>query len=152
MDFDIRPLQKQEPIPYDILLLADPSRNVVKEYIHRGSVHVALIDQEVVGVSVLLHTRPGTFEIVNIAVTESWQGQGIGKALIKHVIEHAKHQGAVTLEIGTGNSSLAQLGLYQRMGFRITGIDRDFFVRHYDEEIIENGIPCVDMIRLAMDL
>lgn len=36
--------------------------------------------------------------------------------------------------------------------FRITGIDRDFFIRHYDEEIFENGIQVIDMIRLSQDL
>ena len=34
----------------------------------------------------------------------------------------------------------------------LIGVDIDFFIRHYDEEIIENGIQCRDMIRLSMDL
>lgn len=37
-------------------------------------------------------------------------------------------------------------------GFRMTGIDRDFFIRHYSEEIFENGIQVVDMVRLSQDL
>ncbi|MNW16937.1 putative N-acetyltransferase YvbK [compost metagenome] len=45
-----------------------------------------------------------------------------------------------------------QLYLYQKCGFRIVGVDVDFFVRHYEEAIEENGIPCRDMIRLAMDI
>jgi ribosomal protein S18 acetylase RimI-like enzyme len=57
-----------------------------------------------------------------------------------------------TLEVGTGNSSIGQLALYQKCGFRITGIDYNYFIRHYDEPIFENGIPCRDMIRLAIDL
>lgn len=56
------------------------------------------------------------------------------------------------MEIGTGNSSIAPLILCQKCGFRITGIDRDFFIRHYSEEIFENGIQCKDMIRLSKDL
>ena len=36
------------------------------------------------------------------------------------------------------------------MGFRITGIDQDFFVHHYDEEIIENGLILKDMVRLQL--
>ena len=31
-------------------------------------------------------------------------------------------------------------------------IDFDYFSKHYEEEIIENGIVCRDMIRLAMEL
>lgn len=152
LDINIRGLQPNEPIPYSMLLLADPSRTVVDTYIDRGQLYVAVIDQTIVGVMVLLDTRPGTIEIVNIAVAEEWQGRGIGKALLQHAVFQGRQQGASTLEIGTGNSSLNQLGLYQRMGFRMTGIDRGFFTRHYEEKIVENGIPCVDMIRLAMEL
>ncbi|MNP68178.1 putative N-acetyltransferase YvbK [compost metagenome] len=72
--------------------------------------------------------------------------------MIKEAIKAARKMGGKTVEIGTGNSSLHQLKLYQRCGFRIVGVDRDFFIRHYDEEIIEDGIRCVDMIRLSMDL
>lgn len=77
---------------------------------------------------------------------------GIGKKLIEHSIQTARLQGFKTLEIGTGNSSIGQLALYQKCGFRVTGVDRDYFVRHYKEPIFERGIQCKDMIRLSMDL
>ncbi len=56
------------------------------------------------------------------------------------------------MEIGTGNSSVNQLSLYQKCGFRITGIEHDYFTKHYEEEIVENGLLCRDMIRLSLDL
>ncbi len=97
-------------------------------------------------------TRPQTIEIVNIAVDESHQGQGIGKDLLRHAISTAKTLGYTTIEIGTGNSSIGQLALYQKCGFRIVEVDLNFFLRHYEEEIIENGIRCMDMIRLSQDI
>ena len=69
-----------------------------------------------------------------------------------NAIEVAKSKGFKTIEVGTGNSSIEQLALYQKCGFRITGVDLDFFIRHYSEEIYENGIQCRDMIRLSKDL
>ncbi len=90
--------------------------------------------------------------MVNVAVAEEFHGQGIGKKLVKHAIQTAKDKGYQTIEVGTGNSSIGQLALYQKCGFRISGVDRDFFIRHYEEEIFENGIQCVDMIRLSQDL
>lgn len=54
--------------------------------------------------------------------------------------------------VGTGNSSLDQLAFYQKGGFRICGVDRDFFVQNYDQQIVENAIQCLDMIRLSMEL
>ena len=152
MEYIIRSLEKEDPVPYEILLLADPSKAVIDEYIHRGEISMVVAHEEPIGIVVLLHTRPQTYEIVNLAVKEPCQGKGVGRALLRHAILQAKDQGASTVEIGTGNSSLDQLGFYQREGFRITGIDRDFFIKHYPDPIIENGIPCVDMLRLSKEV
>ncbi|EES72921.1 GNAT family N-acetyltransferase [Paenibacillus phoenicis] len=149
----IRLLKDHEDIPLDLLLLADPSQEMIEEYLQRGQCYVGLHDRDkVIAVIVLLQTRPGTLEIVNIAVREDFQGRGIGKKLIHFAIDKAREQNVKTIEIGTGNSSIGQLFLYQKCGFRITGIDRDFFIRHYPEKIYENGIQCRDMIRLSLDL
>ncbi|MBP1994553.1 GNAT family N-acetyltransferase [Paenibacillus eucommiae] len=149
---EIRKLHANEQFPMELLLLADPSQKLVEEYTQRGQCFVAEADSRVIGVYVLLQTRPETVELVNIAVDEQQQGKGIGKQLVNHAIEQAKLRGFKTIEIGTGNSSIGQLALYQKCGFRIIGVDRDFFIRHYNEEIFENGIQVVDMIRLSQDL
>ncbi|WP_032121806.1 GNAT family N-acetyltransferase [Clostridium amazonitimonense] len=148
----IREMNKGEEIPYELLLLADPSREIIKDYINRGICYLGFIENSLVGVYILLRTRPFTLELVNVAVDERHQGKGIGKTLVLDAISKAREKGAKTLEIGTGNSSIMQLALYQKCGLRITGIDKDFFKRHYKEKILENGIECIDMIRLSMDL
>jgi hypothetical protein len=53
-----------------------------------------------------------------------------------------------SIDICTGNAAIGQLALYQKCGFRIIGVDADHFVREYEEPIEENGIPCIDLIRL----
>ncbi|MGX8177137.1 GNAT family N-acetyltransferase [Exiguobacterium artemiae] len=113
---NIRQLSAYENPPMELLLLADPSQKLVEEYLKRGSCFVAEIRNQLIGVHVLLPTRPQT------------------------------------IEIGTGNSSIGQLALYQKCGFRIVGVDLNFFLRHYEEDIIENGIRCTDMIRLSQDV
>ena len=148
----IRKWNTEEQPPMELLLLADPSAELVHEYLGRGTCFLAEQEGEVIGVYVLLPTRPGTIELVNVAVTESHQGQGIGKQLVLHAVETAKALGCQTIEVGTGSTSISQLALYQKCGFRMTGIDRDFFVRHYEEEIYENGMLLRDMVRLGQDL
>ncbi|MGG1518052.1 GNAT family N-acetyltransferase [Paenibacillus oryzisoli] len=148
----IRPKRRDEPHPVPLLLSADPSLAMVEAYLARGECYVAELEGRVIGVYVLVPTRPGTAEIMNIAVAEELQGQGIGKQLVRHAVETARERGCAQLEIGTGNSSLSQLALYQKCGFRIVGVEPDFFVRHYPEAIYENGLWCRDMIRLAMAL
>lgn len=148
----IRPLAIEELPPLDLLLLADPSQPIVEDYLRRGLCFIAEKESAVVGVYVLLPTRPETVELVNVAVAESMHGQGIGKKLVQRAISTAREARYRTLEVGTGNSGIGQLALYQKCGFRIVGVDLDFFIRHYDEEIFENGIQCRDMIRMSMDL
>jgi ribosomal protein S18 acetylase RimI-like enzyme len=136
----------------ELLLSADPSEEMINEYLPRGKCYVAEIEQRIMGVYILLPTRPDTVELVNIAIDNSFQGQGFGKQLIHHAVQTAKRQGYKTIEVGTGNSSILQLALYQKCGFKIIGVDKDFFVRHYPEIIIENGLQCKDMIRLSQAL
>lgn len=140
--------QITENYPLELLLLADPSEKLVKRYLERGRCYIGKEDREIVGVFVLVPTKKETIELVNIAVLEQHQGKGFGKALVMAAVNKAKEQGYKVIEVGTGNSSINQLALYQKCGFRIIGVDTDFFTDHYEEEIIENGIPCVDMIRL----
>jgi ribosomal protein S18 acetylase RimI-like enzyme len=149
---EIRKQKKYEQAPMDLLLLADPSRKIVEEYLDRGECYVTETNEEIVGVYVLLPTRPETVELINVAVAEEKHGKGIGKRLVLDAIKKAKDKGFKTLEVGTGNSSMGQLALYQKCGFRISGIDKDFFIRNYPEEIFENGIQCRDMIRLSLNL
>ncbi|HZG14991.1 MAG TPA: GNAT family N-acetyltransferase [Candidatus Bathyarchaeia archaeon] len=152
-DLIITKWDSREEIPYDLLLLADESRQMVDDYFPRGECFVARFpDSTMVGLYVLLKTRPATFEILNIAVYEQFQGMGYGKELLQHAIGRAKELGASTVEIGTGNSGIGQLALYQKCGFRIVGVDSGFFLKHYPQPIVENGIPCVDMIRLRLEL
>ncbi|WP_059102937.1 GNAT family N-acetyltransferase [Shouchella shacheensis] len=149
---EIRALKNEETLPLDLLLLADPNEKLVREYAARGTCMVAEVDGEVVGQYVLLPTRPGTVELASVAVTPREHGKGIGKALVRHAVSSARAMGFATIEVGTGNSGMGQLALYQKCGFRMVGIDVDFFVRHYDEEIVEDDIQCRDMIRLSQDL
>ncbi|RAP76129.1 GNAT family N-acetyltransferase [Paenibacillus montanisoli] len=147
----IRSLGEGETLPYELLLLADPERQAIDAYADRCDCMVMEENGAAVGAYMLLATRPKTAEIMNIAVREDCQGRGYGRKLIEHAVRYCKEQGYRQLEIGTGNSSLGQLGLYQKCGFRVTGVERDYFVRHYAEPIIENGIPCRDMIRLRLE-
>lgn len=149
---NIRKLHSGESPPMELLLLADPSRPLVEEYLQRGHCFVGDRDGTIVGVYVLLQTRPATVELVNIAVAECHQGKGIGKRLVRHAVQTARSLGFQTIEVGTGNSGVGQLALYQKCGFRMTGIDLDFFTRHYKEEIVENGIQIRDMVRLSQEL
>ena len=145
-----REMKKGEPLPYDLLLDADPDREIVDEYCARGIVVEGYEGDTLMGVYVLIKTRPMTMELVNIAIAPQAQGKGMGKKLAADAVERARAAGMKVLEVGTGNSSISQIAFYQKIGFRIVGVDLDFFGAHYDEPIYENGLQCRDMIRMSM--
>ena len=148
----IRRLKEEETPPLSLLTLADPSIEMINRYIGNGDCFIAEDEGGVIGVYVLMRTKSGTAEVMNIAVKEHRQGEGIGRELILHAIKSAKQMGCQYIEVGTGNSSISQLAFYQKCGFRIIGVERDFFIKNYNEAIFENGIKCMDLVKLAKRL
>ncbi len=133
---------------YSLLLTADPSKKIIGSYLSHAFCYQAITNAQLAGVIILLPTHPDTLEIMNIAVDSKWQNHGIAQQLLSFAENLAHQQNYSYLEIGTGTTSFEQLYLYQKCGFRITSVKRDFFTDRYDSEIIENGLHLKDMLRL----
>lgn len=99
-----------------------------------------------------MDTRPHVVEIMNIAVTPALQSRSIGTRLLRAAVRLARKQGAEALDVGTCNCCFRELAFYQRFGFRMTSIDRDFFARR--STVVEpiDGIVVSDMVHLSMKL
>lgn len=54
--------------------------------------------------------------------------------------------------MGTGNAATKQLHLYQKEGFKISGVRKNFFIDNYPRAIVENGKELKDMIMLRKKL
>lgn len=140
-------IQENRSSMLELLLLADPSEEMVMEYLEKGMLF-SLVDgsDNAIGAIHLLPIDQETIEIKNIAVKESHHNRGYGKILVQHAIEQARIAGYRNMIVGTGNSSIGNLAFYQKAGFRLTRIIPDFFVENYAEPIFENGIQCRDML------
>lgn len=145
-------LGKDHLIPFELLLLADPSIDLVTNYLEQSEVFVTILNDELVGVIVLFPLTAETIEIKNIAVKTEFQGQGIGSFLIHNAEKVATNNGIKSMCIGTANSSIAQLYLYQKLGFEISELKKDFFTANYKEPIYENGIQAKHMLTLIKHL
>jgi ribosomal protein S18 acetylase RimI-like enzyme len=133
-----------------LLLSADPDEKAILSYLP-GSVVLVYRDNDIfVGIAVITAVA-GVFELRNLAVLKKYRGKGIAKSMIDMSKQLAKESGAKSIEVGTGNSSFSQLALYQKCGFRMYSIESNFFDA-YPEPIIENGIRCIDMVRLRAEL
>lgn len=87
---------------------------------------VAEIDGKVVGY-ILFWLLPDEVDVHNLAVHTAFRRCGIGRALLRRVVERAKGRGAlrVTLEVRHSNTSAQTL--YRSMGFAITGIRKGYY-------------------------
>ena len=135
-----------------LLLLAEGSKSALDWSLNNLSdaVYRAEDDGEVVGAATMRWSSEPC-EIVELAVAEHRQGQGIGRQIIEHLIAEARHRGKRKLIVGTGNSSIGNITFYQRCGFRMDHVRRDYFWYHREREI-ENGIWTRDMIVFSYDL
>ncbi|SNZ00352.1 GNAT family N-acetyltransferase [Flagellimonas pacifica] len=145
-------LNNPEEAPIELLKLADPSVTLINGYLKSGSCYVALLGAEIIGTIVLSESDSTTNEIKNIAVKESLQRKGVGKKLLAFADKLSRQKGYKNILIGTGNSSISQLLLYQKAGFEIKEVERDFFLKNYADPIFENGIQCKHKIILEKDL
>jgi GNAT superfamily N-acetyltransferase len=57
------------------------------------------------------------YELAKMAVTDAFQGKGIGKALIEHCIREAAALGAKTLILYSNTKLTAAINLYKKYGF-----------------------------------
>ena len=147
--------------PWPLLLLADPSREKVRRYLTGSTCFAARQTAQftpsglgtLIGVSVLQPKSDGaqTWELMNMAVAPAWQRNGIGSALLHHAIRELRKRGVQQLEVGTGSFG-DQLLFYQRLGFRVSRIDHDFYLRNYTTPLWERGVQLKDMIRLTLVL
>ncbi|MEO0509412.1 MAG: GNAT family N-acetyltransferase [Verrucomicrobiota bacterium] len=134
----------------DLLQLADPSEDSIREYLPKSRIYLESIEQDTIAIAAV-REKENEAELMNLAVQKNFQKKGIGSQMLKYIKESVLAEGIDLLTVGTGNSSLKQLSFYQRNGFRISDIRKNHF-KDYHPHIYENGIRCIDMIVLSAHL
>ncbi len=61
-------------------------------------------------------------EIIDVAVLERCQGQGIGKRLVAMAVEEARSSGDAYVYLFTGAGDVGNIGFYRACGFRLVSI------------------------------
>ena len=131
----------------DLLLLADEQEDMIDKYLGRGTLF-ALYDDGLRSICVVTDEGGGNFEIQSLATYEQFQGKGYGAQIVKYVVEYCKGKGT-TMYVGTGDSLVP---FYERCGFALSHRLENYFIEHYREPIIENGIRLKDKVYLKMEL
>ena len=134
----------------NLLLLADPSRESINDYIS-DSIIFSYTERNLISGICCMQISNNSAEIKNISVRPEFQGKGIGSKLINHICEYCKEHNLLKLFVGTGNSSIHQLAFYQKHGFIIKNRIPNYFLK-YPEPIYENNIQCLDMLILEKSI
>lgn len=135
-----------------MLLDADPDERQVAGYLADGELHVARREGIPVGVIVIRPAAPDTWEIMNCAVAPHYRRQGYGTALVRHALAVIASKGMRYAELGTSDASPGPMALYRSCGFRVTGRIKNHFLDNYPGPVRDNGVPCIDMIRMRAEL
>lgn len=138
-------------VPLDLLLEADPSHDSIQSYVNESRCFVIKRLGEVVGACLVQCHADNAAEILNLAVYPEFQSQGLGSGLLRFVLSSLRAEKRTCVELGTGTFGY-QLTFYQRLGFRVNSVEKDYFLNHYPEPIFENGIQHKDMLRLSIEL
>jgi ribosomal protein S18 acetylase RimI-like enzyme len=140
---------------WSLLLLADESEPQVRSYYQHGDLYILEdVTGTPLGLVLVLPEGDGEVELKAVAVTPDRHNQGLGKHLLSLVLADLGNRGIRRVVVGTGNSGIGQLAFYQKLGFRLARIERDFFSpeRGYPDDIEENGIPLRDMVWMDRNL
>jgi ribosomal protein S18 acetylase RimI-like enzyme len=138
-----------------LLLLADDSESAVRSYYQKGDLYA--LDDETrrpLGMILPIPAPDGSVELKAVAVDPAQHGQGIGKRLLAAVLADLKARDVKRVVVGTGNAGVGPLAYYQKAGFRLWKIERDFFspARGYPGGLEENGILLRDMVWMDQEL
>ncbi|WP_404406177.1 GNAT family N-acetyltransferase [Jeotgalibacillus malaysiensis] len=135
----------------DWLLLADDSEDAVRSYIDYGDLYVIHIEEQVAGVVLFITLSEHSVELKNIALSVDQRGKGLGKEAIDAAVKLYKDNGFKTMNVGTANSSIENLAFYQKAGFRMFSIIKDYFA-DYDPPVYEHGIRRLDLVMFEREL
>ncbi len=137
-----------------LIRLAEDSDSQLESSIDDGTMYVAEEGEAPIGVVLVLDHGTQERELRYVAIAESHQRKGLGKAMLADVRAVEAARGAARLLVGTSSADTGNLDFYQRCGYRLLSIERDYFTpaRGYPPDFVLNGLPAVDMVWMDLEL
>lgn len=100
--------------PKDEIVLSNPQEEIIDK---GGMIFYAKYNGAIVGTVSLIKMADGAFELSKMAVTDGFQGLGIGKKLMQHCVEIAQEKAIEKIIIYSNRSLKAAIHLYEKFGF-----------------------------------
>ena len=112
--------------PVDYTLLSDPENQIIKK---GGYIYLARQDNTTIGTVALLKKNASTYELSKMAVTENFQGKGIGKKLLDYCIDVLKVMNVEKLILYSNSKLIPAIELYKKRGFKEIDLDSSDYKR-----------------------
>ena len=133
----------------DLLLEADPSEKLIRQYLADGDLFVLTYENEVACVAVVTRVDDDICELKNIATEEKYRGKGYAKKMLKYLCDNYK-QKYEKMIVGTTENNIP---FYVKQGFdKYEKTIKNFFIDNYEEEIKDGNLHCIDMYYYSKDL
>ncbi len=133
----------------DLLLEADPSEKLIRQYLADGDLFVLTYKNEVACVAVVTRVDDDICELKNIATEEKYRGKGYAKKMLKYLCDNYK-QKYEKMIVGTTENNIP---FYVKQGFdKYEKTIKNFFIDNYNEEIKDGDLICTDLIYYSKNL
>lgn len=110
------------------------SRGNFSDSLHAGySCWVYESEGEVVGYAVMMSVLDEA-HLLNISIAGERQGQGLGRALLNHLVDTARRHGATMMFLEVRPSNKNAIALYESMGFNEFSIRKGYYPAHNGRE------------------
>ena len=109
----------------DERILNDPKEVIIDK---GGYIFFAQYAEEIVGTVSLIRIDESTFELAKLAVTEKYQGLGIGNKLMEHCLHIARQVGSKKVILFTNHILLAAIKLYEKFNFKQTSLENNKYI------------------------
>lgn len=120
----------------------DAVRNTVKDAVDNGSpLYLAFLENQAIGWCCIYQNTHMNFQHLGqlfIGVLKSWQGLGVGKALLDTTLNKGWMNGLRRVELEVCVSNTPAIRLYSKFGFQTEGIKKDAYYvdKNYEDLLI----------------
>lgn len=137
---------------FPVLLLAEESPSALHWSLRNLADEVFRMDDgdTLVGAATV-QWRDDPCEILEMGIIPGRQGQGLGKRLVEWLVDEARRRGKHAMVVGTPNTSFGNFVFYQKCGFRMDHVRKDYFW-YYGEPVFRDGLQVRDLLVFRREL
>ena len=153
---EIREIRENKRAYLPLLLLADPSEEMIGKYLDASVLFVGFRDGRAGCCAALRRIKGRRSEIKNLAVVPRGRRKGLAGEMMRVLDNRVRDMGSLVVRTGSageGEPPFYQETFYKKCGFTVYRRDREYFTRKYPRPLYEDdGRICRDRISLHKTL